>query len=157
MVGEAEDLPQQPHWYLQAPQDREKGIPLRVYTIIHQDVPFQEQHTLHHEKEAAYASYVKGHRHSSTKVIENKAMLNVSLTGQVRSRKHLDDGTAAATADGTCSIGSTKVHAPVSIKLGRLKLRKVSVLGECMLVVDSSSSNNLVSIKASNCKFRMKL
>lgn len=50
-----------------------------------------------------------------------------------------------------------KVYAPVAIKLGRLKLRKVRMLGNCMLTVDSLSANNLISIKASNCKFRLKL
>ncbi|MCI34052.1 hypothetical protein A2U01_0055270, partial [Trifolium medium] len=35
------------------------------------------------------------------------------------------------------------IHAPVAIKLGRLKLKKVKVLGQCQLVVDSLSSNNL--------------
>ncbi|XVF06978.1 hypothetical protein REPUB_Repub06bG0097900 [Reevesia pubescens] len=50
-----------------------------------------------------------------------------------------------------------KVHAPVAIKLGKLKMRKVRILGECKLVVDSFSANNIISIKASNCKFRLKL
>ncbi|KAL2325242.1 hypothetical protein Fmac_024300 [Flemingia macrophylla] len=87
---------------------------------------------------------------------QNKTMLNVSLTGQVQSGSTLMTALQQQQQTGRVPL-DLKVHAPVSIKLGRLKLRKVSVLGECMLVVDSLASNNLVSIKASNCKFRMKL
>ncbi|KAL2325345.1 hypothetical protein Fmac_024403 [Flemingia macrophylla] len=97
-------------------------------------------------------SYVKGHRHASTKVIEqNNAQCVLDWSSAIW--KHLDDGMLQKQQQTGRVPLDLKVHAPVSIKLGRLKLRKVSVLGECMLVVDSLSSNNLVSIKASNCKF----
>lgn len=87
---------------------------------------------------------------------QNKTELNVSLTGQVQSGSTLMNALQQQQQTGRVPL-DLKVHAPVAIKLGRLKLMKVKVLGECMLVVDSLSSNNLVSIKASNCKFRMKL
>ncbi|XP_027364579.1 NDR1/HIN1-like protein 6 [Abrus precatorius] len=86
---------------------------------------------------------------------QNKTMLNVSLTGQVQSGSTLMNALQQQQQTGRIPL-NLKVHAPIAIKLGRLKLRKVKVLGECMLVVDSLSSNNLISIKTSNCKFRMK-
>ncbi|KAH1037301.1 NDR1/HIN1-like protein 6 [Glycine max] len=87
---------------------------------------------------------------------ENKTMLNVSLSGQVQSGSTLMNALQQQQQTGRIPL-DLKVHAPIAIKLGRLKLMKVRVLGECLLVVDSLSSNNLISIKASNCKFRLKL
>ncbi|KAK7269019.1 hypothetical protein RIF29_21734 [Crotalaria pallida] len=87
---------------------------------------------------------------------QNKTVLNVSLNGQVQSGTTLMAALQQQQQTGRVPL-DLKVHAPVAIKLGRLKLRKVKVLGECQLVVDSLSSNNLISIKASNCKFRLKL
>ncbi|XP_061369475.1 NDR1/HIN1-like protein 6 [Gastrolobium bilobum] len=87
---------------------------------------------------------------------QNKTVLNVSLTGQVQSGSTLMTALQQQQQTGRIPL-NLKVHAPIAIKLGRLKLKKVRVLGECMLVVDSLSSNNLISIKASNCKFRMKI
>ncbi|KAE9612031.1 hypothetical protein Lal_00048918 [Lupinus albus] len=87
---------------------------------------------------------------------QNKTVLNVSLNGQVQAGSTLMAALQQQHKTGQVPL-VLKVHAPVAIKLGRLKLRKVKVLGECQLVVDSLSSNNLISIKASNCKFRMKL
>ncbi|KAK7278326.1 hypothetical protein RJT34_23354 [Clitoria ternatea] len=98
--------------------------------------------------EGSLSKFYQGH--------QNKTELNVSLTGQVQSGSTLMTALQQQQQTGRIPL-DLKVHAPVAIKLGRLKLKKVRVLGECMLVVDSLSSNNLISIKASNCKFRMKL
>ncbi|KAJ1403991.1 Late embryogenesis abundant protein [Sesbania bispinosa] len=87
---------------------------------------------------------------------QNKTVLNVSLTGQVQSGSTLMAALQQQQQTGRVPL-DLNIHAPVAIKLGRLKLKKVRVLGKCQLVVDSLSSNNLISIKASNCKFRMKL
>ncbi|OIW19784.1 hypothetical protein TanjilG_24430 [Lupinus angustifolius] len=87
---------------------------------------------------------------------QNKTVLNVSLNGQVQSGRTLMAALQQQQQTGQVPL-DLKVHAPVAIKLGSLKLMKVKVLGECKLVVDSLSSNNLISIKASSCKFRMKL
>ncbi|KAL2325350.1 hypothetical protein Fmac_024408 [Flemingia macrophylla] len=62
---------------------------------------------------------------------QNKTMLNVSLTGQVQSGSTLMTALQQQQQIGRVPL-DLKVHAPVSIKLGRLKLRKVSVLGECI-------------------------
>ncbi|QCE07721.1 Late embryogenesis abundant protein [Vigna unguiculata] len=87
---------------------------------------------------------------------QNKTVLDVSLSGQVQSGSTLMTALQQQQQTGRIPL-DLKVHAPIAIKLGRLKLMKIRVLGECLLVVDSLSSNNLISIKASNCKFRMKL
>ncbi|KAH7529492.1 hypothetical protein FEM48_Zijuj05G0189700 [Ziziphus jujuba var. spinosa] len=87
---------------------------------------------------------------------QNKTVLNVALTGQTESGNTLMRALQDQQQTGRIPL-DLKVDAPVAIKLGRLKLRKVRILGGCMLVVDSLTSNNLISIKASNCKFRMKL
>ncbi|EYU22309.1 hypothetical protein MIMGU_mgv1a012723mg [Erythranthe guttata] len=50
-----------------------------------------------------------------------------------------------------------KIDVPVSIKLGKLKLNKVRIMGTCMLIVDNLSTNSLISIKASTCNFGLKL
>lgn len=98
--------------------------------------------------EGSLPEFYQGHR--------NKTVLDVSLTGQVQSGSTLMAAIQQQQQTGRIPL-DLNIHAPVAIKLGRLKLRKVKVLGECQLVVDSLSSNNLISIKASNCKFRMKL
>ncbi|XP_061342955.1 NDR1/HIN1-like protein 6 [Gastrolobium bilobum] len=86
---------------------------------------------------------------------QNKTVLNVSLTGQVQSGSTLMKALQEQQQTGRIPL-DLKIHAPVAIKLGMLKLRKVRILGECLLVVDSLSSNNQISIKASNCKFKLK-
>ena len=87
---------------------------------------------------------------------QNKTVLNVSLTGQVQSGNTLMAALQQQQQTGRIPL-DLNIHAPIAIKFGRLKLKKVKVLGRCQLVVDSLSSNNLVSIKASNCNFKLKL
>lgn len=87
---------------------------------------------------------------------QNKTVLNVSLTGQVQSGNSLMTALQQQQQTGRIPL-DLNIHAPIAIKFGRLKLKKVKVLGRCQLVVDSLSSNNLVSIKASNCNFKLKL
>ncbi|KAJ7970135.1 Late embryogenesis abundant protein [Quillaja saponaria] len=87
---------------------------------------------------------------------QNKTVLNVSLTGQAQSGSTLMTALQEQQQTGRIPL-DLKVDAPVAIKLGTLKLRKVRILGECLLVVDSLSANNLISIKASNCRFKLKL
>lgn len=87
---------------------------------------------------------------------QNKTVLNVALTGQTQYGNTLMTALQEQQQTGRIPL-DLKVHAPVTIKLGKLKLRKVKVLGRCLLVVDSLSTNNVISIKASNCKFRLNL
>ncbi|KAJ6867727.1 NDR1/HIN1-like protein 6 [Populus alba x Populus x berolinensis] len=81
---------------------------------------------------------------------QNITKLDVSLTGQTQYGSTLLRALQDQQQTGRIPL-DLKVDAPVSIKLGRLKLRKVTILGDCLLVVDSLSTSNLISIKASNC------
>ncbi|XP_030940892.1 NDR1/HIN1-like protein 6 [Quercus lobata] len=87
---------------------------------------------------------------------QNKTVLHVPLTGQTQYGSTLMTALQQQQQTGQIPL-DLKVDAPVSIKLGKLKLKKVRVLADCLLVVDSLSANNAVSIKASNCRYRMKL
>ncbi|BFG33319.1 hypothetical protein CerSpe_195930 [Prunus speciosa] len=86
---------------------------------------------------------------------QNKTLLNVALTGQTQYGNTLMNALQQQQQTGRIPL-DLKVDAPVAIQLGRLKLRKVRILGECLLVVDSLTANNLISIKANNCRFRLK-
>lgn len=87
---------------------------------------------------------------------QNITKLNLSLTGQNQYGNTLMNALQQQQQTGRIPL-DLKVNAPVAIKLGRLKLQKVRILGECMLVVDSLSADNQISIKASDCKFKLKL
>ncbi|XVF56426.1 hypothetical protein PTKIN_Ptkin06aG0119900 [Pterospermum kingtungense] len=100
--------------------------------------------------EGSLPNFYQGH-HNITK-------LDVGLTGQTDSGSGSTLMSALQEQKQTGQIPlDLKVDAPVAIKLGKLKMRKVRISGECNLVVDSLSANNIISIKASNCKFRLKL
>ncbi|XP_059453407.1 NDR1/HIN1-like protein 6 [Corylus avellana] len=92
--------------------------------------------------------FYQGHR--------NKTQLHLALTGQTQYGSGLMTALQEQQQTGRIPL-DLKVDAPVAIKLGRLKLKKVRILGQCMLVVDNLSANNSISIKASNCSFRLKL
>lgn len=92
--------------------------------------------------------FYQGHR--------NVTKLDVSLSGQSQYGNTILKALQEQQQTGRVPL-DLKVDAPVAIKLGKLKLRKIRVLGGCLLVVDSLSTNSLISIKASNCKFRLKL
>lgn len=115
--------------------------------------------------------YEKGSRlsvwYSSTKLCQgsipkfyqghqNTTVLDVVLTGHNQYANALMSALQEQQQTGRIPL-DLKVNVPVSIKLGKLKLMKVRILGICLLIVDSLSANNLVSIKASTCKFRLKL
>ncbi|KAK8590180.1 hypothetical protein V6N13_088960 [Hibiscus sabdariffa] len=87
---------------------------------------------------------------------QNITKLDVVLTGQAESGSTLMSALQQQQQTGQVPL-DLKVHAPVAVKLGKLKMRKVKILGECKLVVDSLSANNIISIKANNCRFRLKL
>ncbi|CAK9142890.1 unnamed protein product [Ilex paraguariensis] len=87
---------------------------------------------------------------------QNTTLINVALSGQTRAGSTLMAALQEQQQTGRIPL-DLNVDVPVSIKLGKLKLMKVRILGGCMLIVDSLSANNLISIKASTCKFRLKL
>ncbi|XP_050219210.1 NDR1/HIN1-like protein 6 [Mercurialis annua] len=92
--------------------------------------------------------FYQGHR--------NITKLDVSLSGQRQYGSTLMSALQEQQQTGRIPL-DLKVSAPIAVKLGRLKLKKVKILGDCLLVVDSLTTNSLISIKASNCKFRLKL
>ncbi|XP_062116982.1 NDR1/HIN1-like protein 6 [Humulus lupulus] len=98
--------------------------------------------------EGSLPNFYQGH--------QNKTVLNMALTGQTQYGNTLMTALQEQQQTGRIPL-DLKVHAPVAVKLGKLKLRKVQVTGGCLLVVDSLATNNLISIKASNCKFRLRL
>lgn len=115
--------------------------------------------------------YEKGSRlsvwYSSTKLCQgsiprfyqghlNTTKLDVVLTGQNQYASALMSALQEQQQTGRIPL-DLKLDVPVSIKLGKLKLRKVRIMGTCLLIVDNLSANNLISIKASTCKFRPKL
>ncbi|XP_030454976.1 NDR1/HIN1-like protein 6 [Syzygium oleosum] len=87
---------------------------------------------------------------------KNVTEFNVTLSGETRSGSTLMNALQEQQQTGQIPL-SLNVNAPVAVKLGRLKLRKVRILGKCLLVVDSLSTNNLVSIRASDCSYKLKL
>ncbi|KAL5816059.1 hypothetical protein ACOSQ3_024437 [Xanthoceras sorbifolium] len=98
--------------------------------------------------EGSLPKFYQGHR--------NITKLDVSLTGQTQYGNTLMNALQEQQQTDRIPL-DLKVDAPVAIKLGKLKLRKVRILGGCLLVVDSLTTNNAISIKASNCRFKLKL
>lgn len=92
--------------------------------------------------------FYQGHR--------NTTKLNVALTGQTQYASSLMTALQEQQQTGRIPL-DLKVNVPVRIKFGKLKLREVRILGKCLLIVDSLSANNFISIKASTFKFRLKL
>lgn len=86
----------------------------------------------------------------------NKTTLDVVLTGRTVYGSTLMAALVEQQRTGRIPL-QLRAVAPVAVKLGKLKLKKVKILGNCLLVVDSLTANNAITIKASNCKFRLKL
>ncbi|XP_057787086.1 NDR1/HIN1-like protein 6 [Salvia miltiorrhiza] len=87
---------------------------------------------------------------------QNRTVLDVALTGRNQYGTTLLNALQEQQQTGRVPL-DLKINVPVSIKLGALKLRKVRILGTCMLIVDSLTTNSLISIKASTCHFGLKL
>ncbi|XP_030472380.1 NDR1/HIN1-like protein 6 [Syzygium oleosum] len=87
---------------------------------------------------------------------QNTTRLGITLTGQSESGSTIMTALQQQQQTGEIPL-DLKVDAPVSVELGTMKLRKVRILGRCSLVVDSLSTNSMISIKASTCRFGMKL
>ncbi|KAJ4878324.1 Late embryogenesis abundant (LEA) hydroxyproline-rich glycoprotein family [Raphanus sativus] len=98
--------------------------------------------------EGPIPKFYQGHR--------NVTRLDVDLTGRVQFGNTVLSALQQQQQTGRVPL-DLKVDAPVSVKLGKLKMKKVRILGNCKIVVDSLSKNNRINIKASDCKFRLKL
>lgn len=97
--------------------------------------------------EGALPVFYQGHR--------NTTKLDVVLTGQSQYGQTLMNALQEQQQTGRIPL-DLKVDAPVAIKLGKLKLNKVRVLGRCLLEVNSLTTNDLITIKATNCAFKLK-
>ncbi|KAI3732876.1 hypothetical protein L1987_64087 [Smallanthus sonchifolius] len=86
----------------------------------------------------------------------NKTVIHVALAGQNQYGRTLMAALQEQQQTGRIPL-DLKVNVPVKIQLGNLKLIKVRVLGKCLLIVDRLSANYKISIKATSCKFRLKL
>ncbi|KAI4319261.1 hypothetical protein MLD38_032884 [Melastoma candidum] len=93
-------------------------------------------------------TFYQGHR--------NVTKLDVVLTGDHESGSTILTALQQQQQSGGIPL-NLKVSAPVAIQLGGFKTMKVKVRGDCSLVVDSLSTNSLVSIQSSSCRFGLKL
>ncbi|OVA07411.1 Late embryogenesis abundant protein [Macleaya cordata] len=98
--------------------------------------------------EGSLPKFYQGHR--------NTTVMDVALTGQTKNGSELLTTLLAQQQTGSIPL-NVRVKVPVKVKLGKLKLWKVKFLVKCKLVVDSLSADNLISIRSSSCKFRLKL
>ncbi|KAA0050323.1 hypothetical protein IC582_023552 [Cucumis melo] len=98
--------------------------------------------------EGSLPEFYHGHR--------NKTALDVVLTGRTVYGSTLMSALVEQQQTGRIPL-QLRAVAPVAVKMGKMKLKKVKILGNCLLVVDSLTANNAITIKASNCKFRLKL
>ncbi|KAG7588627.1 Late embryogenesis abundant protein LEA_2 subgroup [Arabidopsis suecica] len=92
--------------------------------------------------------FYQGHR--------NVTKLNVALTGRAQYGNTVLAALQQQQQTGRVPL-DLKVDAPVAVKLGNLKMKKIRILGNCKLVVDSLSTNNNINIKATDCSFKAKL
>lgn len=86
----------------------------------------------------------------------NTTRVEVSLAGQNQYGSTLMQALQQQQQTGNIPL-DLKVDQPVAIRVRSTKLGKVRFLVRCKLTVDSLSSNNLISIKASSCKISVKL
>ncbi|GFQ08122.1 protein yls9 [Phtheirospermum japonicum] len=87
---------------------------------------------------------------------QNKTVLNVALSGQNQYGRTLLEAMQEEQQTGRIPL-DLKIDVPVRIELGKLKLTKVRIVGSCMLIVDSLSTNSFIRITASTCNFGLKL
>ncbi|XP_047325456.1 NDR1/HIN1-like protein 6 [Impatiens glandulifera] len=85
-----------------------------------------------------------------------KAVLDVALEGRDNYAGAAMSAIGEAQRTGSIPL-RLKVEVPVRVQMGGLKVKRVRVLGNCLVVVDSLSPNSLISIKHTNCKYKLKL
>ncbi|KAJ8647432.1 hypothetical protein MRB53_000455 [Persea americana] len=89
---------------------------------------------------------------------QNTTILNVALTGQTQFGSTLMSSLLEEQQQTGRIPLDLKVRVPVRVKFGSLKLRKVKFLVRCKLVVGNlTADSNLVSIRTSSCKFKLRL
>lgn len=93
-------------------------------------------------------AFYQGHR--------NTTVLGVVMAGQAKLGSAVMSALQDAQRTGAVPL-VFRADVPVRVELGSLKLWKVTSRVRCDLVVDSLNVNNQIKIKASNCKFSLKL
>ncbi|WOL06025.1 hypothetical protein Cni_G14757 [Canna indica] len=93
-------------------------------------------------------AFYQGHR--------NTTVLAVALTGAVQLGSSVMSELQQQQQSGSVPL-EFQGDVPVRVKLGALKLWKVTSRVRCNLVVDSLTANNQIKIKTSSCKFSLKL
>ncbi|URE28532.1 harpin-induced protein 1 domain containing protein [Musa troglodytarum] len=94
----------------------------------------------------SFPAFYHGHR--------NTTVLHVLLAGEAKIGSELL--TELQQQTGTIPL-AVRGDVPVRVKLGKLKLWKVTFKVRCSLVVNSLSAGGDVSIRSSSCKFKLKL
>lgn len=92
--------------------------------------------------------FYQGHR--------NKTTVTTVLSGEAQLGTQLISALQQQQQTGSVPL-RFKGDVPVKVKLGGLKLWKVKARVRCDLVVNRLTAGNLISLKTSNCKFRLKL
>lgn len=96
----------------------------------------------------SFPVFYQGHR--------NVTVTTVSLSGQTQLSSDLIAVLQQQQQTGMVPL-KFRGDVPVRVKLGGLKLWKVTAKVRCDLVVNSLNANNQISIKTSSCKFSLKL
>lgn len=99
--------------------------------------------------EGALPKFYQGHL--------NTTVLIVPMTGQTQNATGLLTSLQQQQQQTGVIPLNLRVWQPVRVKLGKLKLPKVKFIVRCQLNVDSLSTQNVIRIKDSSCKIRLRL
>ncbi|XP_043717846.1 NDR1/HIN1-like protein 6 [Telopea speciosissima] len=87
---------------------------------------------------------------------QNTTILDVELNGEIQDGMTVLQELYQQQQNGSIPL-ILDAKVPVKVKLGKLKLMKVKIHVRCNEVVNSLTSNNLISVKTSSCKLKLKL
>ncbi|RWW89151.1 hypothetical protein BHE74_00001873 [Ensete ventricosum] len=92
-------------------------------------------------------AFYQGHR--------NTTVLHVLLTGETRMGSELPAELLLQQQTGMIPL-AVRGDVPVSVRIGKMKLWKMTFQVRCNLVVNSLSTGDDVSIRSNSCKFKLK-
>nr|XP_010917454.1 NDR1/HIN1-like protein 6 [Elaeis guineensis] len=98
--------------------------------------------------EGVFPEFYQGHRNTTVLTVVMKGEAQLGSTEMAALQQQQTTGMVPLDFKG---------DVPVRVKLGSLKLWKVTSRVRCNLVVDSLTANNRIQIRSSSCKFRLKL
>ncbi|MED6204437.1 hypothetical protein PIB30_009178 [Stylosanthes scabra] len=87
----------------------------------------------------------------------NTTVLNIPLSGELENATSLENSLQQQLQQSGSVPLRLKAKQPVRIKLGKLKLFKITFRVRCWIVVDNLNADNSIRMKSSSCKFRLKL